>query len=254
MTKRKLHYQILKKTNPTTKITSTRFILAKATYEPQTLTEYDIILMNELFLGLLDDVERNKSFHDKHMSYITSVIRKISFVNDLFQTLSTAQLSTEKFSSFEEQHHMTDRPLSPRAFLGLKNDRNFQRKFERLLRVGQEETFVPDQKHIGVGYKDKGARRVPSTDGSPSWQDIASRGRYLKNNNGWEKLMREIDVDKAVRGRNFSGEDQAIQPTNSQIQKILELVESTKYSPLDLKEIVKKDMAANDPIFLASLI
>lgn len=35
-------------------------------------------------------------------------------------------------------------------------------------------TKVPPARYIGVGYKDKGSRKISSHDGSPSWQEVAS--------------------------------------------------------------------------------
>jgi hypothetical protein len=43
----------------------------------------------------------------------------------------------------------------------------------------------PPKRFVGVGYRDKGSRRIPSTDGRPAWQEVASEpviydnGRYL---------------------------------------------------------------------------
>lgn len=46
-------------------------------------------------------------------------------------------------------------------------------------------TSHPPKRYVGVGYRDKGSRKIPSTDASPAWQDVASspivydKGRIL---------------------------------------------------------------------------
>lgn len=37
---------------------------------------------------------------------------------------------------------------------------------------------LPPVKYIGKGYTDQGTAKIPSYDGSPSWQDIATRRKY----------------------------------------------------------------------------
>jgi hypothetical protein len=46
---------------------------------------------------------------------------------------------------------------------------------------------VPPKRFIGVGYKDKGSRRDPAFDGTPSWQETA---QYLSN---LEREAEELD-------------------------------------------------------------
>lgn len=41
--------------------------------------------------------------------------------------------------------------------------------------LGTPRKQLPKPRRIGVGYRDKGHRRDPAYDGSPSWQEVASR-------------------------------------------------------------------------------
>jgi hypothetical protein len=38
-------------------------------------------------------------------------------------------------------------------------------------------TKLPAKRFVGVGYKDKGNRRDPAVDGSPSWQEVATSSK-----------------------------------------------------------------------------
>jgi hypothetical protein len=38
---------------------------------------------------------------------------------------------------------------------------------------------IPPKRTIGTGYRDKGTARDPAKDGSPSWQEVASRAGQL---------------------------------------------------------------------------
>ena len=77
--------------------------------------------------------------------------------------------------------------LNPRAFLSLPESfarRFLSRKNRRLKRPH------PELRRIGVGYRDKGAARFSSIDGSPRWEDVAvsltSRMVILESKRWWE--------------------------------------------------------------------
>lgn len=249
--KRKLHYQVLKKINPTAKITATRFLIAKSVYEPAKLEEYDILLINELVLGLLDDTSFNKSFSEKYDNLVFDAVGKLKFINALYQKQVSSQLSTKIYSEFQEADHEFSNPLSPRAYLGLKSDRSFQRKLNNYLRVGEEETFVLANRYIGVGYKDKGDSRNSAIDGSPSWQEVASKGSGVKDNKSWEKLIREINISTAVSGSKLDQQNHQPKLDSNQIHRVMELVKETEFQFADFHRVINhRSKSANDEVFL----
>jgi hypothetical protein len=68
-----------------------------------------------------------------------------------------------------------DDPILPKpeAFFGLMGNRDMRSSF----RVQFKSSWIPPKKverYIGVGYKDKGSRRFPELDGSPTWQRVAT--------------------------------------------------------------------------------
>lgn len=62
---------------------------------------------------------------------------------------------------------------SPSAYFGLMGNRELRSSF----RIRFVSSWIPPkrvERCIGVGYKDKGTRRCPEQDGSPSWQRVAT--------------------------------------------------------------------------------
>lgn len=253
--KKQVHYQILKKTTPTVKKTVLRFIFAKSVYRPKSLEKYDIILMNEVYLSLVDDLIRNASFYNKHCSFFGRAGSRIKFINDLYETSYASKLPTRKHF-FQEKDHDYSEPLSPRAFRGLESDAAFQRQYSSLLKMGRESLVRREEKYIGVGYKDKGARRDRATDGSPAWQEVAMARKVLMTNSDWDRLMREIEVESQVgqttESVDASMQDQTRVPPGS-AAKILDFVNEAN-APLEKLRILSfGKAAANDDVYIAEL-
>ena len=253
MKKKLVHFQILKRTNPRAKKTALRFILAKSIYRPKDLKEYDVILMNELYLSLADDMVRNESWFLKNKRWHRDAGQRLIFVNHLFEKNFCSKLSTRKHF-FQESDFDFSEPLSPRAFRGLEADASFQRQLGRMLRIGREELVRHEQKHIGVGYKDKGARRDPSKDGSPSWQEVAMTRKKMKTNDDWKRLWREIETSEINTEDDVEpGQEFPNQPRISHAKQILDFVVEANAPAPRLEILCFGKIAANDEVFLAEL-
>lgn len=251
--KKQVHFQILRKASPTVKRSALRFIFAKSIYRPKELEKYDIILMNELYLSLADDLVRNASFYDKYKLFFSNAVKRIKFINDLYETSFVEKLSTRKHYFVESDHDYSD-PLSPRAFRGLESDAAFQRQYSRLLKLGREDLIRIDERYIGVGYKDKGARRDPAKDGSPAWQEVAMARKLLMKNSDWNKLHREYEVNRTISPSVQSNEDcQQPEPTAGYAARILDFVEEANAPITYLKRLAYDGVAANDDLYIASL-
>jgi len=123
-----------------------------------------------------------------------------------------------------------------------------------MLKIGREELVRHDQKHIGVGYKDKGARRDPSKDGSPSWQEVAMTRKKMKTMDEWKKLRREIETSEIESEDHVEpGQEFPNQPRISHVTKILDFVVEANAPAPQLEKICYGKIAANDEVFLAEL-
>lgn len=210
--------------------------------------------MNELYLSLTEDLVRNASFYNKHFKFFSTAVKRIKFVNDLYETNFASQLPTRKHF-FQEEDHDYSEPLSPRAFRGLESDAYFQKKYGRMLKIGKEELVIHEQKYIGVGYKDKGARRDPAKDGSPAWQEVAMTRKNMTKNSDWEKLLRESEIDQLDEQIDESNSDTELEnqipPRN--VGKILEFVNEANAPLLELRKLSYGPVAANDDLYIAEL-
>lgn len=63
--------------------------------------------------------------------------------------------------------------LAPRSYFGMKKLFNTIDQFKRINRRIRART--KPVRFLGVGYKDKGARRNESVDATPAWQEVASQ-------------------------------------------------------------------------------
>lgn len=67
----------------------------------------------------------------------------------------------------------------------VRNYPSYKRRFGGLFSVRtlispkESNKHIPPKRFMGIGYRDKGTRRDPAKDGSPSWQEVASRGGQL---------------------------------------------------------------------------
>lgn len=72
--------------------------------------------------------------------------------------------------------------LGPHQFYGLlgSKDVQFFLKDVRSFAVLEKKKYPP-QRFIGVGYKDKGSKRMLNLDGSPDWKEVLSNHPTLRN-------------------------------------------------------------------------
>jgi hypothetical protein len=83
--------------------------------------------------------------------------------------------------------HFNDIIPTSREYFGLAGQRDLRNSFRLVLNDTLIPRAVPPKRFIGVGYKDKGSRRDPAFDGTPSWQETA---QYLSN---LEREAEELD-------------------------------------------------------------
>jgi hypothetical protein len=168
----------------TKKVTLFRFLLAKMVYgrEGEGLSVEEYLCLLELFFGLEEVQDPNllRKWKDS-LSRVSNLIPGLAEIQEFPIVLS--QDSRKALVDY-----FGDDPIlpNPEAYFGLLGQRDLRNSF----RVQFKSSWIPPkrvERYIGVGYKDKGSRRFPELDGSPSWQDVA---RVLANR---EREQEEAD-------------------------------------------------------------
>jgi hypothetical protein len=155
----------------TKKVTLLRFLLAKLVYgkEGEGLSVEEYLVFLELFFGLEGTTDPNLVRKWKEsFEKLSTLIPALSEIREF--PIVLGEPSRDALVEF-----FGGDPLLPKpeAFYGLMGQRELRNSF----RVQFKSSWVPPKqvvRYIGVGYKDKGSRRFPELDGSPSWQEVAT--------------------------------------------------------------------------------
>lgn len=159
---------------PNEGLTVLRFLCTKFYARGETLTENEKILLL-LIVEYFKDL-RNPAF-GKEVNKSTELLSLFHLVR-IFTEYPEPEYPTwlkNQVAIFIKRAGL----MTPRAFLGYENTfsvKDFIRSEDRSQRPSP-----PPQRYIGVGYRDKGNCRNSSYDGSPSWQEVASRGSHLNS-------------------------------------------------------------------------
>jgi len=168
---RRFKVTILKGTKRTTLY---RFLLARLCYGPEKgegLSIEEYLTLYELYDSLSQETLVDPNTSAKYGDFLQESL-------PILQVLGKARSFPIRLS--EENRRKIEKHLSPvgqlptrSAYYGLLGQRSLRGSFSV--------TFsspiagpLPQKRFIGVGYKDKGSRRIPSEDASPSWQEVAS--------------------------------------------------------------------------------
>jgi len=156
--------------------------------DPLEITSYvNNILLNETINSLLEQSDPNfkKKFGIQvQILGMLLVIKNTSSNHSIFRKkVSEARLNLSSLYLTDRQFYATKANLL--VVIESYRNRLSQHKFSN----------IPPKRYIGVGYKDKGSRRIISFDGSPSWQEIASSSRLENDPYGF----RNYDfIDEAI--------------------------------------------------------
>jgi len=170
------------------RITVFRYLLSKLVYDseedPVHLDEY-LVLM-ELYFSFWD--ERDPNFLEKWeplFSETVSFFRKISEARSF-------PLGIRKDQRSEISFYLGDLLLKPEAYYGMKGNRDIRNSFLIQFEDSIVESRIPSKGYLGVGYKDKGTRRNPATNGTPGWKEVAS---YFSEKERLDQEDREALLD-----------------------------------------------------------
>jgi hypothetical protein len=163
-------YKVVYKTG-TKQVTLYRNLLARVCYEQGGISLEDIIVLYDLAQKMEEKRQKDRAFDEK---YGTWLITSFGFISTL-----SPQVFPWTFQGNREEVEDTLRPFLPsrQAYFGwVKNPVRSTPVEIRLRNPLAPPKAIPPKRFIGVGYRDKGNRRDPAIDGSPSWQEIATSG------------------------------------------------------------------------------
>lgn len=148
------------------RISLQRFLLAKICYETYKVDGRDIVALyiNQLWL-------ESKCLSDRQFSNKFNLL-----VGPLGELLSTADLSNRsKVLTFRSTiiKRLQAYIVPERNYAQWKSKFAGSYELVRPKESGVETKKLPQQRYIGIGYRDKGTAKNPAEDGSPSWQEVA---------------------------------------------------------------------------------
>jgi hypothetical protein len=155
----------------TKQVTLYRNLLARVCYEQGGISLEEILVLYDLAQKMEEKRQKDRAFDEK---YGTWLITSFDFISTL-----SPQVFPWTFQGNREEVEDTLRPFLPsrQAYFGwVKNPVRSTPVEIRLRNPLAPPKAIPPKRFIGVGYRDKGNRRDPAIDGSPSWQEIATSG------------------------------------------------------------------------------
>lgn len=152
-------------------ITLFRFLLAKLVYDDVDglhLDEY--LVLNELYFNNLLS-KTDPSFVKKYGEWLVSI-------QPFLQAIAGARQFPARLTKMSHTEQIYVQFLEPylpskNAFFGLRGNRDLRRSWALILNNALPPQRKLDKRVIGVGYKDKGARKDPH-EGSPDWKEVAT--------------------------------------------------------------------------------
>jgi hypothetical protein len=161
-------YKVVYKTG-TKQVTLYRNLLARVCYEQGGINLDDIIVLYDLAQKMEEKRQKDKAFDEKYGAWL---ITRFDFIATL-----SPQVFPFTYKGNRQEAEEALRPFLPsrQAYFGWVNNPVRSSPVEiRLRNPLAPPKALPQKRFIGVGYRDKGNRRDPAQDGSPSWQQVAT--------------------------------------------------------------------------------
>lgn len=170
-----------------------RYVYSKFQYQTHTVTSEDMFIANFAFLDIMKLARQDSKFRKKNLERIMLIASSIVKINTEYE-LHEHTSKPPEVCYFPKKTGTLE--FSPRAFLGLQTAPDFQRIYKNATVTKVLRTRFPEKSRIGVGYRDKGSRRITSEDGSATWQEVASNqvqtGSLFKHETVEETISRLI--------------------------------------------------------------
>jgi len=153
------------------RITLQRYLLAKILYEKEKFNIADLgaLFENQLWLERKCGTEEDfKKKFGRSLEVLSELLKLINF---------RVQISEKAINGFRKK--LLDSELKDFIF-PRRNFQSIRTQYGKFYQLSKEysELYskirkVREVRRIGIGYRDKGTRKDPAKDGSPSWQEVA---------------------------------------------------------------------------------
>jgi hypothetical protein len=153
----------------TKQITLYRNLLAEIVYEQGGVSMEDILVLYDLASKMEEKRQKDKAFDEKYGGWL---ITSFEFISTL-----SPQVFPFNYTGNRQEAEKSLIPFLPsrQAYFGWRRNPVRSSPAEvRLRNPLRSPKTLPPKRFIGVGYQDKGNRRDPAVDGTPSWQQVAT--------------------------------------------------------------------------------
>lgn len=160
----------------TKQITLYRNLLAAVCYEQGGVSIEEILVLYDLSQKMQEKRQKDKAFDDKYGDWL---ITSFNFISGLDPRVFPFVL---KGNNQKVEESLTPFLPSRQAYFGWKKNPVRDTPVRIQLRNPlAPPKALPPKRYIGVGYRDKGNRRDPAVDGTPSWQEVANSRKTAEN-------------------------------------------------------------------------
>lgn len=156
------------------KVTLQRFLLGLLVFKPEKIRFLDLLALYENQLNLEQLALRDEKWRNKFGSALEACSK----------ILRSYRFSERNYSKVLLKIRREVKESLNGFYLPERNLKTVYQAYRNAVHLvesrpdGKLKKHIPPKKFIGMGYGDKGSRRDPAWDGSPSWQDVALSDKF----------------------------------------------------------------------------
>jgi hypothetical protein len=152
------------------RVTLERYLVSRIIHQIGEVSFADILVLYDNLLWCEEKSRKDPGFQSKFgadLLILAKILKETRFSSQSFP--STIRILSQKLKENLENFAFPKRNISGIAI-------HVRGKFHVLpsRESGVPRDQVPHKPYVGVGYKDKGSRRDPAVDASPSWQEVVN--------------------------------------------------------------------------------
>jgi len=172
-------------------------------YERNKVTFNDLIALYDNLIWLEVKSQTDEDFQRKFGRFLEILAKILKEIN-ISQGLSPRALTR---LTMRIQKDLEGFFVPHRNYPGFKKRFSGSFAIRELSTSTEANRHLPPKRIMGIGYRDKGTARNPAFDGSPSWQEVASRDgqiamaiegvRHAKNIKQVERIFKDLYGDNS---------------------------------------------------------
>jgi len=154
-----------------------RFLLSKVFYEEEGIHLDEFLVLWELYLGLLELLDKDPQFCLKYEHSLGNVSNFFEALGDRREFPLRLKIHDPRLPELLSGMY----PLLPteNAYFGLKSQKDLRLGFSILFSFDSTKRRISEGRRIGVGYRDHGTKK-PDHEGTPHWSEVAQHFQELE--------------------------------------------------------------------------